>query len=1642
MSLSNYKLRLLCLITILLLSISDAFSGSYQLVPGHPFYRQSGSPVTETLSFTAVDTASDYTINIYNGGLENQLTGKKVSSSTIILNGEVIFSPGEFNQNVSSLTRQINLNSSNALQITLKGKPGGLIIVEIVGTDDVVPVINAIINPVANQAGWHNGLVEVSYSCADLQSGIDFCSDAITIDTEGANQVFTGSARDIAGNEATVTVTLNIDKTPPIITTTTSPAPNSSNWNNSPVTVSYQCVDSLSSIASCSPPVIISTEGANTTVTGQGTDLAGNISEISHAVNIDLTSPVIAFTAPADGAELAELRPVITLSLSDNIGLDAPSLTLTVNGSVFPGTCTITGTSATCTPDADLPAGDIALQATVADIAGNDATSIRSIHIQIDRDNDGIPDAEDAFPDDPTEWADLDGDGIGDNSDPDRDGDSISNDYENQIGTNPDDPASVPPDQDADGIPDSLDDDRDGDGIDNIHDSYPDDSARVQLSTVQNLMTTQEGTAVRVSWNAHTESFVQGYNLYRADFGQANWSLQNNTALLSATQYLDSSVANGQAYEYRVAAVDDRNNEGVQSASTNQFVSYNQNTINGAQSNWLNYRAFISWSYTPAANETYRLYRIDGASRTLVHDDSTAVFSDSSSQWSMAQQYELVSVLSFTNPVTSQTVLVEGPPSTIALAPLPAINVALTNAVSASGNNYQIELQSGTQLTVIGTYSNAIAPVQLVLSSSAGGVIVNSSTGTFQFVVREAPTEQMTLTLIENGAPADRGVTLSLNVTLDQTPLAVHINNSNGSSTATASINLEGQVLNADSGVKTLIANNSRYPGQSFGLTLIDASNFISELPLKTGDNPITVKAVGNQGQAAEASVTINRQAGTIPSVEFTSHQNNQVVTTQRINLEGRLYTSLGLQQLQFFVNSAPASITSVVDQVYQFNITNINLQKGYNRIVTQAKTPFGSVETALVIYYQDPSVTPASPMTIAMTSPFEGQVVKGDTLVVRGQLLNATNGATLSINGVDTQLYGNATAGLLFSYAVDLTSVAEGPYSISVIAATPGKDSISKSINLSVDNQAPVIVVDNALLQPPEINEFRENPFHISGSVTDLNLSTLSINNQGLVLKPTAVSNTFSFDTSLSINVGEQLTLVLSATDTAGNESNINYLALSNPMAVIDIIQPLANTEYRTTGATHDIEFITQINGVSGGESLVVTAGSSQQILAVDQEIVNGILSINTADTIDKLHFEVRDSANMVLVSTDVPIAFINEDNLPVTIEKTVPARNEKGKEPHHPVQFYFNKPVTLADLVVTVKETAHGTVYSSEQIPGARFENRYKGEVVEVHKNQAVVTGGLSLLPGSRIVEFYPEHDISYGASVFVMVEYQGQELTRFVYQIRPNPTFITGVVYNQARQALSNISVSLPDIGLTASTNQAGAFIFGPGIPADKTIANGLYKLVINPGMINSAYGVIERRVNIEQGRMNDLLSFAVPEFDPLAAYNYVSGGQPSNVLAAGDLIIDTSNATLRFPDNASAGNVHAELLSITSGIYVAQYPELTPHWMFNLQPGPVEVTGEFSVQIKMPALYGSHAYLPADGTPILIMGQHSDTLEITPIGVGMLSGQTVSSVTPLRSERLDFIGASLVAEEFYPVLLDYVDGKISLAQLLALITADGQ
>jgi pectin methylesterase-like acyl-CoA thioesterase len=84
-----------------------------------------------------------------------------------------------------------------------------------VNIDKTSPIIEAVPNPLPNANGWNNTDVTVSFNASDALSGIFSSSGPVTVTTEGAAQLVTGSATDQAGNTATVNISINIDKTAP-----------------------------------------------------------------------------------------------------------------------------------------------------------------------------------------------------------------------------------------------------------------------------------------------------------------------------------------------------------------------------------------------------------------------------------------------------------------------------------------------------------------------------------------------------------------------------------------------------------------------------------------------------------------------------------------------------------------------------------------------------------------------------------------------------------------------------------------------------------------------------------------------------------------------------------------------------------------------------------------------------------------------------------------------------------------------------------------------------------------------------------------------------------------------------------------------------------------------------------------------------------------------------------------------------------------------------------------------------------------------------------------------------------------------------------------------------------------------------------
>jgi hypothetical protein len=93
------------------------------------FRRNTGAPQSTTLNFAATQNATRAcTLRIVNGNKTGQ---NRVSSASIMLNGETVASPSQFNQQVEFITVPITVQDQNALQVLLAGAPAGTLIVDV-----------------------------------------------------------------------------------------------------------------------------------------------------------------------------------------------------------------------------------------------------------------------------------------------------------------------------------------------------------------------------------------------------------------------------------------------------------------------------------------------------------------------------------------------------------------------------------------------------------------------------------------------------------------------------------------------------------------------------------------------------------------------------------------------------------------------------------------------------------------------------------------------------------------------------------------------------------------------------------------------------------------------------------------------------------------------------------------------------------------------------------------------------------------------------------------------------------------------------------------------------------------------------------------------------------------------------------------------------------------------------------------------------------------------------------------------------------------------------------------------------------------------------------------------------------------------
>jgi hypothetical protein len=249
--------------------------------------------------------------------------------------------------------------------------------------DKTAPTIHHARSPEANEAGWNDGPVTVTFICEDgTGSGVASCTPRRTLSDEGANQKVAGTATDVAGNTATDETTVSIDTTAPTVKAAVDRPANEHGWYDADVTVTYSCVDALSGIANC-PAAQTVHEGAAGSAKGTARDVAGNTASAGvSGIDVDTTPPTLSGVIVTDGAHdgwYAGDVAVRWTARDDLSGLDGDA----VPDSVVSG-----------------EGDDLSAAASVSDKAGNTTNAVVT-GIKIDR---TAPTTEATLPDAPSGW--------------------------------------------------------------------------------------------------------------------------------------------------------------------------------------------------------------------------------------------------------------------------------------------------------------------------------------------------------------------------------------------------------------------------------------------------------------------------------------------------------------------------------------------------------------------------------------------------------------------------------------------------------------------------------------------------------------------------------------------------------------------------------------------------------------------------------------------------------------------------------------------------------------------------------------------------------------------------------------------------------------------------------------------------------------------------------------------------------------------------------------------------------------------------------------------------------------------------------------------------------------------------------------
>lgn len=1185
-------------------------------------------------------------------------------------------------------------------------------------------------------------------------------------------------------------------------------------------------------------------------------------------------------------------------------------------------------------------------------------------------------------------------------------------------------------DQDGDGIPDSQDPDRDGDGVDNNLDSYPDDATRSQIAAVSGFTAAQQGQTVNINWNISSElEIVTGYRIYRQQYQQQDTLLA--TVANNISSYTDQSVQNGTGYAYRIVPMDANGNEGETAPAIDVFVSFNAIPVTNFQAVLQGADAVLTWESTGIE---FLIYRDTSADTQTVFATATGLtYTDSNIAANTGFYYRVAAIVRYTNPFTREEVLVSGPVSdAVFVESIPDMLLTIDNATVAADGAYEI-LATSDPMTVTGSVVNTVAPLNTAATSGTTTVNASTTNGELRLILPVTGAD-WAISVVEQTAQ-NRTVTATIRLVQDSVAPVIQINSESNITVESDMVTLSGTITDNNQ-VAEAYLTNSRTADQQYGIVLAAGGNFSAQVALQRGENLINIYGVDAAGNIANTTLTVTRALPQTPEIAIASPRSGSVVYTDTVTVQGTVYTSLPAEQLRFNLGTLDIFPSSTMaDGSYSFTFNNVRLVEGYNSLAVRVYSTAGIITAPLVITYstQPPTQSEEQAPQINITSPTLSTVASGDSITVTGNI-SGNSAVTATINGQPVTLTGPDQSGGSFSYPINLTSCVNGVAQLVIVVVDAAGNTSTQTLTIICDQNAPVVnVTTPALSLPPVVNTVTDVPFEIRGTVTDENLGGLSINGRAITVVPTATVGTYEFSAALGLSEGSGQTILLEAWDQGGNRTSQNYIVDVNIPVAVEIITPRNGSNIAASVSGTQINIVARLTGLEAGQSVTAAVNDGTPApMTLDANAATAVILTTLTDGSHQLVLRVVNADGSVATTARSNFTLVAADTSRLRVSRSDPLNNQAKVAPNQAITVYFSTTIDPALLQINVRETVHGLNYDLGNQQGTDLSNIPDPTLVEVHRDMEPLTGALTYYPTNRYVTFFPERRYAYNADIFVDVVYDGTELERFSFKIKPLPTLIGGVVTDQAGVPIADLPISIPELNLTTVSDEKGNYILRSD-KSEVSVSTGRYPVVFNPGMKVASFGTIEDYVAVDAERINSVRTVKVPRINTAIPYVTVNSRQTQVLLSRGNLQLNLANADLSFPNGRSSGNIHVQFMPAAELPFGAT-DVAVPYWMYAIQPSGVSVRGNVGVSIEMPELYGSRAYIPAEGTYVVMLGFNTLTKAIEPVGVGRISGTRVESVGNVALQSLDYIGYSLLDPEAQEILERYANGEIPNLTLL--------